>query len=98
MKTLILIPVLLLAGACQKTSPWHTGQHFVVQKENGQFTTWLIDSISKKHIWYIESDFSVDDSIYLDSLTSFRLYTDLPSKTSRKQFAGRILQPWKPNK
>lgn len=53
---------------------------------NKGFTTWKIDSISKKHIWYTENDLHVIDSANIEFINKAKFYTDLPKKIDKKEF------------
>jgi hypothetical protein len=95
-KIFIWTILLLSLSSCNSKKEIHKGDYYLIRTQEGHYTTWLIDSISKKYIWYIPSDLEVHDSLYLDSLTSYRLYTDKPHQLKKKDFKRLSLHQWQP--
>ncbi len=88
---ILFLSVILLS--CQKI-PFEKGDEFIVRKSGGKYTTWRIDSISRREVWYTESDFEVADSTYLDSLSGYTRYTDKPYRMKVKDFISLTLTPY----
>lgn len=79
--------IFILAGllqSCQKNG-YQKGEVYMVQINKG-FTTWRIDSIGKKYIWYTENDLHVIDSLNIRFINKPKFYTDLPKKINKKEF------------
>ncbi len=73
-----------LFQSCQENE-YKKGTVYMVQMNKG-YTTWRIDSINKKHIWYTENDLHVIDSLNIKFINKPKFYTDISKKMTKKEF------------
>ncbi len=87
----VLVLIIFFTNSCNKNSlnP-KNGEAYIVLLENGNFTTWKIDSTDKKTIWYICNDYEVSDKRAILEIQLSENYTDAPKSINKETFYKKL--------